>query len=203
MRRNFSLFLDIAQKARHTSRPPFGNGIQGNRQVCVFYIRIVKSRQHRFRKLVKLLLRKRQCRDDLVKNRRFNEIQNQFIVHGFQHDIVSAQVRSEYKRGVRSVQNPYFSLLIRFLVIRENNRKSCLWQRQLIADVSGAFDNPERKRFAGYNQVILIAKFFAEFFRLISRISGNNSVHQRRCKYAGVIYPRDKFIFQFPKLRKL
>ena len=65
--------------------------------MCMLYIRVIKSCQHGFCKLFEFPLRKRQGRNDFIEDRRFDKVQNQLIVHGLQHDIVSAQIRSQYE----------------------------------------------------------------------------------------------------------
>ena len=98
-----TVFLNVAKEARHASCSPLGYGVQGNRQKCMFYEGVIESAEHCLCEGLKVCLRKGQGRDHFVEDRLLNEVKNHGIVHGFQNDVITAKVGSQYKGGVCTV----------------------------------------------------------------------------------------------------
>ena len=141
----------------------------------MFHIGVTESCEHRLGKLFQFLLRQGQRRNHFLKDCFPDKAQNQLVLHGLQHDIVTAQIGSQHKGGMSAVQDTDLPLLVRFLVIREDNRQSCFGKRQFSADILSALNHPEGKGFTRDNQMILIPELLTQFFRLISGIAGNDS----------------------------
>ena len=95
----------------------------------MIYIRIVETVYNLTCKLLQFLLRQGQGRDYFVINGLQHEVTDIVIMHGLSYDVVAAQVRSQYERGMRTVQDTNLSLLIRLLIVSEDNRKSCIGKR--------------------------------------------------------------------------
>ena len=169
----------------------------------MIYIRIVETVYNLTCKLLQFLLRQRQGRDHFVINGLQHEVTDIVIMHGLSYDVVAAQVRSQYERGMRTVQDTNLSLLIRLLIVSEDNRKSCIGKREFLADVLSGFDNPQSKRLTGYHDVVFVTQLLPFFLLGSTGITGNDTVYQSRGEYTCLIYPLLELIAQSPQLDQL
>ena len=79
---------------------------------------------------------------------------------------------------MRTVQDTYLSLFIRFLIVCKDYRTARVGKRKFPADILRALDYPESERLRRDNDIVAIAKFFPELLSVVSRISRNNAVNQ-------------------------
>ena len=67
------------------------------------YVRVIETVYNLTCELLQLLLRQRQGRDHFVINGLQHEVTDIVILHGLSYDVVAAQIRSQYERGMRTV----------------------------------------------------------------------------------------------------
>ena len=102
------------------------------------------------------------------------------IVHAVSYDILAGQISAEYEGGMRTIQNANLSLLIRLVIVCDQNWKICLVDREFLQDRLWSLNDPEAERFSGIEQLILIAKLSADCVRFLAWVSGHDTVDQRR-----------------------
>ena len=69
----------------------------------MIYIRVVKTVNNLTCELLQFLLRQRQGRDYFVVNGLQHEVADIVVMHGLSYDVVAAQIRSQYERGMRTI----------------------------------------------------------------------------------------------------
>ena len=131
-------------------------------------------------KCQKIIFWKIQGRDDFVINGSMEKFADHRIVHAVSYDILAGQISAEYEGGMRTIQNANLSLLIRLVIVCDQNWKICLVDREFLQDRLWSLNDPEAERFSGIEQLILIAKLSADCVRFLAWVSGHDTVDQRR-----------------------
>ena len=124
--------------------------------------RIFKTFCYRRRKIQKFFFWKIKCRNNFIINSLIHKSTDNFIIHTVSYNIFSCKICAKYKRSMGTIQNTYFTLFVRFMIICNKNRKSCFINREFIFNGLRTFNYPESKDLACVQNIIFISKFLVD-----------------------------------------
>ena len=137
-----------------------------------------------------------------MENFAVNRLADHFPENGIIHHLIDkcepAENRRQHIRGMRAVQETHLAGAVRRLIIRHNHIQPALLQRQFPENGFWSLHHEEMENFAAVEQIVLITEFRANLFRLGTRITGDNAVHQRVDEQTAVLKPRGKFLRETP-----
>ncbi len=152
--------------------------------------RILEALGHRVREVLELLLRQRQGRDDLAVDRLLHEAADAVVAHAVADDVEALEVCAEDKGRVRAVEDADLPLLVRRVVVDNENRQVDLVESELLRDRLRPFDDPEAEALSGVDHVVNVAVRPVDRVRLRARIAGHDAVDERRAERVGALDPR-------------
>ena len=121
-----------------------------------------------------------------------------FIRHGIGNNVHTAEIRDHRHRGMGAVQHPDLSFTEGLQVVREDNRHSGLVQREIGGNILVAGNDPETEGFRHHVHAVI-----REFRAHRIRLSGDDAVHQGRCKDVGSFDPVFESSIQLPESDQL
>src|SRR5699024_6642240 len=102
--------------------------------------------------------------------------------------------------GMRAVQDTYFTLFVRLVIVCNEDRKACLLKRELIFDGLRSLDYPESEDFSGIHDVVFVAVCLVQSSSFASWITGYNAVYQCGTEDILVLDPADEVFLKVPLL---
>ena len=164
--------------------------------------RIVEAVLHCGSKSKQVVLVKRQGRDDFLIKHLVHEAADLVVFHAVADDVPSCQIGAERKAGMGSVQDAYFSLLVRTHIRNDKYlvRDSRFLERKPVVKAFRTFDNPDAEDFAHVDKLIRVAVLFfqSRHFLRIADTAGNNAVYQGSAENAFLIHIPAEILSQLP-----
>ena len=196
------LLLDVSQEGRHVAGLPLGGGVQGDAHQLVVDEGVVEAVLNSRGKVLQILLVQRQGGDDLLVQHLVHEAADGVVVHAVTHNVEAGQICAQNEAGVCTVQDADLALLVGGNIGHDHDVHAGLLERQLVLQLSGAFDDPHAEHFAHVQSGIMVAVglFHGSQFLGIADAARNDAVHQSGAEGVGVVHPVDEGSVQVPVL---
>ena len=189
--------LDILENRRKNSYLELGNGVERYGREEVLYVGVAEALKNAAGIAEKLVARKIEGGNDLVKHALSDMLAHSLIVDTALYGIKAREKSVRNERGMRTVKYSYLSRAVHFKLIgSDDNVEVCLRERKLAVKVKVGLYYPEVEELRGVDHIILVA----EIKLLTLGITGVDTVNESIGKDVLLVYPTLEILTERPKV---
>jgi len=181
--REFALTLQINLHARKVTRLVFRERVEHDGGNLVVNEWVVEASKHVLSELLEFVHRKVERLHQLVELYEVDVFAHYRVVASVTHDVDAAEVSHWREHGVRSVEEGHLALVVRLLVVGDDDLETSLVSREfslelLNGHVLSLLDNPEVECLGLNNEVVTVRDLLADGVNVLARESRNDTVNE-------------------------
>ena len=157
-------------------------------------VRVVETLQNVGTELLQLLHREVEGLHEFLELYLVDVLTDNLVVASIADDVNAREVSNRRENGVRTVEQRNLTLVVRSLALGDENVKTCLLCRELLAElldrhICWFLDNPEVEDFCLNNEVVLVANLLLDVGNLLAWEARNDAVNEGSANVVVLLEP--------------